>query len=143
MVREHIYRIQDSEGRGPFKPGFTHLWIDKERQPFPPPFTEHPKFASVVKRAHSKGLHLGAAVIGWPSLARWFSTDELFRLYERGYWIVDARGCTVELYDDFQVLVSSPLPLRFCPASPPMAKPTWDAVTRREIGDARYQHVRR
>lgn len=115
MGREYIYRVQDREGRGPFRPGVTHVWADKEGQPFPPSFTEHPKFKSVVRRAHSKGLHLGAAVIGLASLSRWFSTEELVRLDYLGYRIVDASACTVELSDNFQVLVSSPLPLRFLP----------------------------
>ena len=36
-AREVIFRVQDAEGRGPWKPGFSSQWMDEARPEWLPP----------------------------------------------------------------------------------------------------------
>lgn len=114
---DRLYRIQDAEGRGPFRPGFSHVWLDKNGPPLPPSIVEMPGFSAIVARAHRQNLHIGTAVVGNEALNKWFSSDEMLRLARLGYRVVDATSCKVVARDSNQVLITSPLPLRLLPAA--------------------------
>lgn len=115
-VADKLYRIQDKDGRGPFNPGFTASWADPHGKPFLPAVQEIPDFARIVAKAHREGMHIGTAVIGLSGLDRWFTGSEIARLESFGYRIVVASSCKVLAGDANQVLIASPLPLKFLPA---------------------------
>lgn len=117
-VAEKLYRVQDADGRGPFKPGFTASWADPQGKPFLPAAQEISGFARIVAKAHREGLHIGTAVVGFSGLDRWFTGSEMARLSSLGYRIVSANSCKVIARDQNQVLIASPLPLKFLPVAP-------------------------
>ena len=122
-VADKLYRIQDKDGRGPFRPGFTASWADPHGKPFLPAVQEIPGFARAVAKAFSEGKHIGAAVIGLAGLDRWFTSSEIARLESFGYQIVVASSCEVIAADQNQVLIASPLPLKFLPPHPAALPP--------------------
>lgn len=87
---ETLLRVQDSEGRGPFKPGFSGRWRD--RTLFPgmkelPTFMEEFGLKSIL-RLLRPGEHMGCAVRDLRGIHRWFSPTERMRLRELGYSVV-------------------------------------------------------
>ena len=83
-----MYRIQDHAGRGPFKPGMSKRWADKEQAPgmqyLPTFFEEFPDIYTKFK----DGFHHGSAVRDPHDLTRWFSPSERKKLAKLRYWPV-------------------------------------------------------
>ena len=77
-----LYRIQDAVGRGPFKPGFSHVWSDDAGDARPEPL--------LLKVAHKipRGLYGGSAVRSREQLRKWFTRSEERRLKRLGYHTV-------------------------------------------------------
>lgn len=78
-----IYRIQDSSGRGPWRPGFSQTWSEPrdDHKNLPPFFFEFPG-------AISKALtweHLGSGCRSVAQLRRWFTPSEYAKLLKAGY----------------------------------------------------------
>jgi hypothetical protein len=85
---EHILRVQDDEGRGPFKPGFSRFWLDPDWSSELPTWME--EFGRDVMPQVSK-YHYGCGVRSFSQLARWFSDKEVKAMYFYGYSIVSMR----------------------------------------------------
>lgn len=84
-----LYRIQDLEGRGPWRPGFSRLWVDPDGPPLPDPyFVELGWPLDEVGSHFTRGWHGGTACISKRQLRRWFTEKELGRLYRLGYSMV-------------------------------------------------------
>lgn len=67
----YLYRVQDRNGRGPFKPGFSRVWIQKDGPELKPGITEEfPDIVPKLQRAIAQGLHLGTAVRTTDDLAK-------------------------------------------------------------------------
>ncbi len=85
MSRETIFRVQDMAGRGPYRPGFSHLWIDPRRPP-----EERPDILAVMPLYKIDlapvGTHLGAGFQDPQRLRWWFQFGELKNLENRGYY---------------------------------------------------------
>lgn len=81
----HILRVQDEEGRGPFRPGFSHCWVDPRSPCTLPTWME--EFGMVMPR-HSKTFYYGCGVRSFSQIRRWFTDGELKLLYGYGYSIV-------------------------------------------------------
>jgi hypothetical protein len=77
-----VLRIQDADGRGPFKPGFSRKWIDDDGPPQPKPWTL--EFPGLLKKMNEDG-HYGCAVRSVEQLRVWFSPTEMVRLRILGY----------------------------------------------------------
>ena len=83
-----IYRVQDADGRGPFKPGFSHRWLDPSpsaRDLLPPWIDEFG--LGIISRINA-GEHAGCGCRSINGLRRWFDDGELERLREFGYQVV-------------------------------------------------------
>jgi hypothetical protein len=85
-----VYRIQDHEGRGQFKPGFSAIWSDEF---FVPGVEAMPTWIEefghdLVERLGFPGEHYGSAVRTLPEINKWFSANEQERLRRMGYNIV-------------------------------------------------------
>lgn len=82
-----VYRVQDNEGRGPFRPfrqGFPQYWLDDDlgtRSSLP---TWGDEFGhDLIRKNYKKRYHYGSAVKTLHEITNWFSPSELIRLY---YW---------------------------------------------------------
>ena len=72
-----VFRIQDRDGRGPFKPGFTAKWADMDFYPGMeslPTWIE--EFGLEIIYQIPKGFHFGSAVRTMDEIGRWFSPTE-------------------------------------------------------------------
>jgi hypothetical protein len=86
---DHVLRVQDSDGRGPWKPGFSRLWIDPHRVCDLPTWIE--EFGADAMPAKANGFHFGCGVRSFRQIGQWFGDDELTILYGYGYQIVSMR----------------------------------------------------
>lgn len=85
-----IYRVQDREGRGPWRPGFSQKWADytPDKEVLLPSYIEMPGAAD--KRHH--GYHIGIGCISPDQLRRWFTKKEYETLMGYGYRCVTFIG---------------------------------------------------
>lgn len=84
-----IFRIQDEEGRGPFRPGFSEKWMRGEKPYYlSPPWIE----AGISIQHYSKLLNAnaysGTGCKSMEKLCEWFSHEERAQLAIFGYHIV-------------------------------------------------------
>jgi hypothetical protein len=79
-----VYRIQDSEGRGPWRPGFSHNWVESrsDHANLVPWFTE---FGMGIFKGMKSYEHGGSACLDLDQLKRWFTESEYLTLLEFGY----------------------------------------------------------
>ncbi len=118
MTQAKIYRVQDSAGRGPWRPGFSAQWVDLEKDDSlcPPIMLDLPDWRERYAKARMKGLkHAGCAVRGMAGIHRWFTPNELARLRGFGFRLVDASALRVIAESRSQVIVASMMPLSFLP----------------------------
>lgn len=112
------YRIQDKSGRGPWRPGFSHRWIDPDKDDTlcPPMMVDFPQWLPQVAKAQKAGyMHFGCCVEGIAGLHRWFTPLELDRLQSLGFDLVDAEPLTPIAVSPSQIIGASRLPLRMLP----------------------------
>lgn len=107
-----VYRIQDQEGRGPFRPGFSHRWLD-EMKP-----NEHELVAWPVQFPHllpvvmrSRFCYFGCACKSPDQLRRWFSISEMERLREFGYSAIKLKVDKILGESDVQLVFQRTKPL--------------------------------
>lgn len=91
-----LYRIQDADGRGPFRPGFSKNWADEN---FGPGVESLPTIMedfgeTVLRSLNNPAEHYGTAVRKPIQLCRWFSKTEMERHGRPDFccWS-DARRC--------------------------------------------------
>lgn len=113
-----LYRIQDAQGRGPWRPGFSVQWIDPEKDDSlcQPMMVDFPQWRKIMAHAQSRGLmHFGMAVRGIRGLHRWFTPDEIQRLRGFGYRLVIADSAEVIAETTSQAMIAWRLPLSMLP----------------------------
>lgn len=82
-----IYRIQDKDGRGPYKPGMSAQWVDRDRDESDrPPF--YFEFGMDVIKKAIYGQSIGCGFRTIKQLRTWFSDRERATLRSMGYNIV-------------------------------------------------------
>jgi len=93
-MSDTIYRIQDKDGRGPYKPGKSHEWLDEdnigETQP-----SVFDQFGMNWQKGALYGQYVGCAFRNIDQLYIWFSPTELRRLMAKGYRIVSMDDVTI------------------------------------------------
>lgn len=87
-----VYRIQDADGRGPFKPGFSKRWVIErdDQENLMPWIIEMPNVLSL-----SSGWPLGCGCRTIDQLKRWFTRKEYRKLVSLGYRAVQISGVRV------------------------------------------------
>jgi hypothetical protein len=105
-----ILRVQDSDGRGPFRPGFTKEWCEHNHN-LPSFMQEFPELPSIVHKYHKRGLHLGTGVRGYDGLKKWFSDSELEKLFSLGFSVVHVTGCAIVCESENQLVFALSKPL--------------------------------
>jgi hypothetical protein len=109
---ETIYRVQDAEGRGPWRPGFSAKWVryrpDHELlRPWIEQFGKGilPRIASPVPR------HFGCGCRTLEQLRRWIAVDEYAILQHYGYQAVLLEVQAILGESDIQVVFERRWPL--------------------------------
>ena len=104
-----IYRIQDRDGRGPFKPGFSKEWCDDNftggRIALPTWMEEFGPDA-IDRLAHQDERYFGSAVRTMKQLAAWFSPTECQRLADFGYQVAAIQGGRIMAESKYQLLIA-------------------------------------
>lgn len=96
-----IYRIQDADGRGPYRPGFTHVWQDDEGPVNPPmPVPVIMALRAAMPRHH----HMGFGFVSLEQLRQWFTVPELRKLHVLGYVIAEMGATGILRRDEKQVV---------------------------------------
>lgn len=108
-----VYRVQDSAGRGPWRPGFSSTWVQErpDHDNLIPWNIEFPKLHNAIQRYHKLGWHLGCGCRAATNLRRWFTHREYATLLEYGYQavILEAEGLIAE--SETQLIFKRRLPL--------------------------------
>jgi len=118
-VSDALVRIQDSDGRGPWRPGFSLLWIEANGPSLGKPVHEEfEDFTEIVKKAHREGKHIGCAVRK-NKIDLWFTGHELQKLKSLGFQFVECLGCEILSESEMQAIVSHRLPLKYLPKVKP------------------------
>lgn len=106
-MSECVYRIQSlRDGRGPFRPGFSVRWSDREGEARLPTFLE--EFPTLEFK---RGMHHGTGVRKLEDINRWFTDTEQARLCLLGYRVVSMEVDEVLAESKNQVVFARKLPL--------------------------------
>ena len=100
-----VYRVQAFDGRGPWRPGFSHKWIDGDA---PADRLTETLFdlvpADMVMRLPAD-LHWGSACKTLDSLMRWFTPTERAVLAKLGFHPVQLNVDVVLAESEWQLVV--------------------------------------
>ena len=109
-----VYRVQDQEGHGPFRPGFSATWSDAEWAPGMKPLpTFMEEFGrDLIDRLGLPGEHFGSAVRTAPEIRKWFSPTEQRCLIDLGYNVVALKVSRVLAESKNQLVFARRMPLR-------------------------------
>lgn len=112
-MREHspVYRVQDSEGRGPFRPGFSRFWCDDERHEEMPTWFDEFGADLIYRLGKPNGEQYGTAVRTIDCLNRWFSRKEQVRLKNWGYNVVSFVPDRILAESETQLIFAKNTPL--------------------------------
>lgn len=104
-----IYRVQDREGRGPWRPGFSEKWVDysEDKEVLLPTYIEMPGAAD----RRTIGYHVGVGCIYPDQLRRWFTAREYATLLDYGYRCVTFMGKAFLGESETQCMFESRKPL--------------------------------
>lgn len=105
-----IYRVQDKDGRGPWKPGFSHRWVEDR--------DDHdnliawPIELGNALAGRRNGMHVGCGCQTLEQLRRWFTASEYSTLLGLGYWAVQLEVNRVLAQSQTQCVFERSGPLR-------------------------------
>ena len=109
VMADFIYRIQDSDGRGPFKPGFSHVWVNERG--------DHENLKPCTQQfdgIRNKLLlseHYGCGCKNLKQLRRWFTKQEYKKLKKYGYRAVKMKVARIVAESEIQVVFGRAIPL--------------------------------
>jgi hypothetical protein len=104
------YRVQDADGRGPWRPGFSHTWIDESA---PPGRLQETIFDLVPLdriRHFARDQHVGSACRTLDAIGDWFTATERARLAARGYQLVRLAADLVIAESHWQMIIGRTRP---------------------------------
>jgi hypothetical protein len=108
-----VCRIQDADGRGPYKPGFSQYWV--EDSPVAPPLPITLAFPDVMEAAHKivtqKGGACGCAFRTLMQASAWFTPSEILTLAKLGYSLCWMKADEVIAENKDQLVIWTQLPL--------------------------------
>ncbi len=103
-----VYRVQDKDGRGPFKPGFSTSWFEpRPDHQYLLPFYQ--QFGSID--LFSPAGHLGCGCLTIEQLKRWFSLGEMTTLEKYGYKAVKINCTKIIAWSDIQCVFECAEPI--------------------------------
>lgn len=85
-----IYRIQDKDGRGPWRPGFSHKWLEDrpDHDNLKAIYEEFPECMTGLDR----NFHHGVGCTDIAQLQRWFTESEYKKLRMYGFMAKEMEG---------------------------------------------------
>ena len=102
-----IYRVQDKDGRGPFKPGFTKLWLQVEKE-----LTSWiEEFGKQIINDVKPDEYIGSGVDKIEKINLWFTNQELIFLKLLGYNLVLMKVNRILAKSDIQLVFTRNRPL--------------------------------
>lgn len=81
-MTEYVYRIQDKQGRGPFRSGLTMKWLEKDKN-LPPYYFEFPDLD--LHAETNPNDFVGCACLHMEQLRKWFTPNEYQTLAKLGF----------------------------------------------------------
>ena len=110
-----LYRIQDSDGTGPYKEGFSSSWVEgrDDLKNLKNIYQDFPCFWEKVNS--SRNSHFGCACRTPEQLKRWFTKTEYKRLKHRGYRAVKLLAHEIVNESETQVLFGRNQPFNIKP----------------------------
>jgi hypothetical protein len=104
----NIFRVQNKDGRGPWKPGFSHIWIEDRK--------DHDNLHPWIEEFHGLDLtvsgHLGCGCKTIKQLRRWFTKREYKKLVSLGYKAVCVVADEILAESNIQCVFKSDRPLK-------------------------------
>jgi hypothetical protein len=109
-----LWRVQDRDGRGPWRPGFSDVWMTDATPTVGRAILQERGIKPIIARAHRAGLYLGCAFR--PARQRlWFADGDMSRLWQLGFRVADASKCDVLFENEQQALIGCQFPLKLLP----------------------------
>lgn len=84
-IKKYVYRIENKSMRGPWMPGLSAQWSTNS---IDLPLPHIMEFGASILDDILPGYLLCTGCKNVSQLRRWFSTDEIKRLYELGFYLV-------------------------------------------------------
>lgn len=109
--RVEVLRVQDAEGRGPYRPGFSHRWSDPNGFDCPPWWEE---LGLGMAEAHARcvsGYHWGCAFTSRKQLEAWFNAKERRALDRLGYRVAFILPSIIAAETPRQIVIGTRAPL--------------------------------
>lgn len=110
-----LFRVQDQEGRGPYRPGFSRFWATPDGPALLPWWVELGLDARDGLKLIPRGMHCGSAFTSMEKLTAWFDADERDKLDGFGYFIVRFRPDKIIAETPTQVVFAQSYPLTGLP----------------------------
>ena len=101
--------MQDKDGRGPWKPGFSRFWVE-DRDDHDNLVPWYVEFGDVHRRA-IVGMHMGCGCRSLEQLRRWFTATEYATLQLAGYQAVQMAADRILAESDIQCVFERAKPL--------------------------------
>jgi hypothetical protein len=109
--RPVVFRVQDDDGRGPWRPGFSHHWIDDDAPVGRLAETVMHLLPIQALQMLPRDRNYGCACRSKAALLEWFTPVERERLQRFGYRIVRLRVDEVLAESRYQVFFARYRPL--------------------------------
>lgn len=100
-----VYRVQAADGRGPWRPGWSHIWIDGDAPEGRLSETVMDLMPIEQIRALPDEFHYGCACRTLPALMEWFTVIERQRLQAYGFHPVQLQADIVVAESAWQLLI--------------------------------------
>lgn len=107
-----VYRVQDRDGRGPWKPGFSQRWVEDRTDEEYAALAPWPIEVMLELQASGRGRHIGYACESLEQLRRWFRPGEYKTLLRYGYRAVKLEVDEVMARSETQCAFARSKPLR-------------------------------
>jgi len=107
-----VVRVQDADGRGPWRPGFSQTWIDGDAPADRLMETVMDLVPLHVLRALPDTMQYGCACRSLDALMRWFTPREKETLARAGYHPVRLRADVVLAETEWQLVIGRRRPFR-------------------------------
>ncbi len=105
-----IYRIQDIDGRGPWKPGFSHKWVESRDDHYNlTPW--HEQFGTGFAANLDRSKYLGCGCLTIQQMRRWFTPKEYAMLQKHGYEAVKMEVERILAKSEIQCVFESNKPM--------------------------------
>ena len=106
-----VFRVQDKDGRGTWKPGFSHLWSEDRSDEEYAALVPWPLQFGMIHRKALAGWSVGCGCTSLEQLRRWFTLAEYRKLRKHGYRAVKLHAVRILAASDIQCVFERAKPL--------------------------------